>query len=205
MLREVLTQHDFNKEMEEARAIMESTFEQLGVPNLSNMTQIEFNRKFITTAGDAALRKSYHPVYKGKIRLSTRYFATASEKNKLETVVHEACHIANKYLYYVDSDWRQFHYDYKAEKQTKGHGPGWISLMQRMKVPANRYHCENVTQFKTYYLYVCPTCNFEWKLTSNMGSRILNGTRGAMCKCKDSFKVSRMKKIDGSEAIYGKV
>lgn len=204
MLREYLADLDLNKEMENAKVIVESTFEQLGLKELVTLTTIEFNSKFTCTAGDARLLKKY-TTYSGRIRLGSKYFGVASEKDKMETVIHEACHIANKYLYFVDSDWRQFHYNPIAEKKTKGHGPSWVTLMQRMQIPANRFHCTNVTQFKSYYLYTCPQCTYEWKLTSNIGTRIKNGTRGAMCKCKKYFNPNLFRKVSGADLTYGTV
>lgn len=210
MLHQIVSGHDFNKEMTEVVTIMDSTFEQLGVSALKSCTTIEFNHRFQRRAGDAKLTRRYlgnsSYVTTGKIRLGTKYFSVASEKDKMQTVVHEACHIANHYLYYEDSDWRQFHYDVKQERATDGHGPSWITLMNRMNVPAERFHCMDTVQFKTYFKYSCPCEQWSFNFTAQRAGRQRNGTSMYVCpKCRKYVSPDRLIKIDGAELTYGTV
>lgn len=222
MLKQVLSEFDFNKAREEARVVAAVVFEQLKLPELINLTSIEFNNRFTNRAGDANLSKSVRwngilsgaqkDIYKGKIRLGSKYFTVASEEDKMETVVHEACHIANKYLFYTSNQWRNVEYQATLERKTKGHGPGWEKLMRKVGYEPNRYHCMPTGQFKNFYLYNCPRCNKQWKMTIHMGNRIKNGDRGAICnnekdgqKCNFIFRGSLFRKVSGAELTYGSV
>lgn len=222
MLKQVFSEFDFNKAREDARVVMETVFEQLKLPELNVLTAIEFNNRFTNRAGDANLYKSvrwsglpggpHNDSYKGKIRLGSKYFTVASEEDKIETVVHEACHVANKYLYYTDSHWRNWEYQALLEKKTEGHGPGWEKLMRKVGYEPNRYHCMPTGQFKNFYLYNCPRCNKQWKMTIHFGNKIINGDRGAICnnekdgqKCNFIFRSSLFRKVSGAELTYGSV
>lgn len=218
MLHEIISGHDFNQEMHEAIAIMDSTFEQLGVPQLKSCTSIEFNPRFIKRAGDAKLR--YFGTWErqatggdkwvnkasGKIRLGTKYFSVASEKDKMQTVVHEACHIANNYLFHTNNVWRNFEYDIKQERATEGHGPGWAKLMAKMGVPADRFHCMNTMQFKTYFKYNCPCGKWSFHFTAQRAGRQKNGTSHYCCpKCHKYCSPKLFVKVEGAELTYGQV
>jgi predicted SprT family Zn-dependent metalloprotease len=213
MLHEIVSGHDFNEEMHNAIAIMDSTFEQLGVPQLKGLTHIEFNPRFTRRAGDAKLSRRgmwegniWVNKHSGKIRLGTKYFSVASDEDKMQTVVHEACHIANDYMFHTNTQWRNVEYDIKQERATDGHGPGWAKLMGRMGLPANRFHCMNVVQFKTYFHYSCPCGEWKFNFTTQRAGRQINGTNSYCCpKCKAYCSPSRFVKIDGAELTYGKV
>lgn len=216
MIKQLLQEFDFNKAKEEARAITEMVFEQLSLAHLNKITHIEFNNRFTNRAGDAKVEKTskwngvpgggFTDSYKGKIRLGSKYFAVASEKDRIETIVHEACHIANKYLFYTDADWRLNVYNFEQEKATEGHGPGWQQLMQKVGYEPSRFHCMPTSQFKNYYLYKCPKCGKDWKMTIHFGNKLLHGDKGAICNNKDCntwFKLGLMRRVNGSELVYG--
>jgi SprT protein len=60
------------------------------VPELAQVILVEWNTRFRCRLGDA----SYNPItYRARIRLSTPLWPRASAEVRMETVVHEACHV----------------------------------------------------------------------------------------------------------------
>jgi len=210
--------NDFNpiKEEQDAKAIVQLTFEQLGLPDLHKVTAIEFNNRFQNRAGDAKLTQGYNydsvtktggfNRYVGKIRLSSKYFAVVSEAEKMETIVHEACHIANDYLRYTNADWRNNVYNFKQEKQTDGHGPGWERLMNNLGYKANRYHCTSVVQFKSYYAWKCKNCDKTGMVSAQLGGRMINQGQVRLCpnhkKCGGRIFPGELIKVSGADIAY---
>lgn len=218
MLHAIVSGHDFNHEMQNAIAIMDSTFEQLGIPQLKGCTSVEFNPKFTRRAGDAKLTRfgiwerqptggdKWVMKNKGRIRLGMKYFSVASEKDKMQTVVHEACHIANDYLFNENAYWRNNEYCVEQERATKGHGPGWAKLMGKMGIPADRFHCMNTLQFRTYFKYSCPCGEWSFHFTAQRAGRQKNGTSQYCCpKCKTYCSPRNFVRVDGAELTYGKI
>lgn len=215
LAKQLFSDFDSNKAEQEAKAIMQLTFEQLGLPELHKVTAIEFNNRFQNRAGDAKLTQGYHydnvtktggfNRYVGKIRLSSKYFAVVSEAEKMETVVHEACHIANNYLRYTDANWRNNVYDFKQEKQTEGHGPGWAQLMKKVGYTPNRFHCTNVVQFKSYYAWKCKRCDKSGMVSAQLGGRWINNGQVRQCpdkKCLGRIFSSDLVKVNGADLVY---
>lgn len=216
LAKQLFGSFDSFKAEQEANAIVQLTFEQLGLPELHKFTKIEFSNRFQNKAGDAILKQGYKwdgvtktggfHHYEGKIRLSSKYFAVVSEEEKLETVVHEACHIANNYLKYTNVDWKLNVYNYQQEKQTEGHGPGWTRLMKQVGyADANRYHCTNTTQFKNYYRWICSKCGKNGLITAQLGGRMIKNGQVRLCtdkECRGRVLPNDLKKVSGADLVY---
>ena len=80
-----------------------------GVPELTQVILVEWNPRFTCRLGDA----SYNRVtYRARIRLSTPLWPRASTEVRMETVVHEACHVIVSFkhgfgLAAHDAEWKQ--------------------------------------------------------------------------------------------------
>jgi len=203
-----------SRELHHADGLIQLVFKELKVPELINdlSTTIEFNNRFTNRAGDAHLipipewppkldtdgTETFpreYSYYKGRIRLSTKFFAMASDAEKDETIIHEACHIADRYKLYklLEETGISFF-------QKDSHGPTWRSLMRQVGYPnVSPYHCMDTTQFKNFYQFKCP-CGFTGKLTMQMGGRIIKGTAIKGCRiCHTRITPDIMIKKHGSE------
>lgn len=67
-----------------------------GVPTLVHKIDFEFNASFTSRLGDAKWDRKRK---RGRIRLSTPLWERASEKDRYETVIHEACHVIVGFVY----------------------------------------------------------------------------------------------------------
>ncbi len=205
-----------SNELAYAREVIQMTLEQLKLENLLPKITIEFNNRFTNKAGDAKLIKNavYTKIgdghfagtrvsgwdYGGRIRLGSKYFAIAPEADKLETIVHETCHIAYNY-YYMTTEYEQKICKYDS------HGIGWKGFMERVGYPnANPCHTLDTRQFKNYYKLTC-VCGHNQRITAQMGGRIINSKnkmRWYVCpKCNIRIKAEYLTKFHGSELVYG--
>ena len=85
---------------------------------------VEFNNRFTRRMGDASARKNHEWRPTLQIRLSRPLWARASEEERRETVIHEACHII----------------DYIINGEMCGHGRLWKRLMWKCGIRAERCH-----------------------------------------------------------------
>jgi SprT protein len=70
--------------------------ERNGVPELAQAVVVEWNPRFTRRMGDGM----YCPLtYRARIRLSLPLWPRCSEKDRRETVIHEACHVIVKYRF----------------------------------------------------------------------------------------------------------
>ena len=124
----------------EAAVLVVEIFELLCVPELSDRTTVEFNNRFTSRGGDALYR-----LRKGKIRLSGVLWADATQQQRRQTVIHEACHIVQRYLY--------------TDRSTcPAHGIVWQRLMRRCGVEPKRCHDMDTTPHKRKQTRVAASC-----------------------------------------------
>lgn len=95
---------------EEILELVAIACEVCGVPELTSRIRVQWNTRFTARMGDArwdALRGQ------GLIRLSVPLWPRASEEDRRETIVHEACHIIADYRF----------------GRRQGHGHHWRQMM----------------------------------------------------------------------------
>jgi len=176
--------------IQEAREWTRYTFETLDCPELIDATKIEFNNRMTVAMGTAQYfknKRSYSydgetrcTTFKnqGLIKLSRKLFDRASEKDQIETVIHEACHIVDRHL------------NNPRCKKTEGHGPTWKALMEKCGIEPKRYHhvCNKGLRKKTRVHLECTVCNHLYKITKHRWSRGGRSTSSWRCKCSGSLK-----------------
>jgi SprT protein len=139
------------------------------VSELAQTIVIEWNRRFTRRLGDAV----FNPItFQSKIRLSIPLWPRASIQDRMETVVHEACHLIV---------WHKFGLFIAA------HGPEWKQAMEKCGVEPERTHDVDRTGLachqKRFILLDCPNQNTEMKC--RMGVREFNLVqRGVVMECK---------------------
>ena len=92
-----------------------------GVPELAQVIVVEWNARFTRRMGDALYSPS---TFRARIRLSIPLWGRASEQDRRETVIHEACHLV---VYYKNCNAAQ-------------HGPEWREAMRNCGVEPQRTH-----------------------------------------------------------------
>ena len=118
------------------------------VPELSQVIVVEFNSRFTRRLGDGG----YDPAtFRASIRLSIPLWGRASEIDKRETVIHEACHVVVGFKF----------------GQVAAHGFEWKAAMGACGVEPLRTHSVNrtglVRRQRRFVLLDCPNPGVEHK------------------------------------------
>jgi SprT protein len=119
-----------------------------GVPELAQVIVVEWNPRFTRRLGDAAYSPS---TFRAKIRLSIPLWPRASDQDRRETVIHEACHIIAVYRF-----------GFVAQ-----HGSEWRLAMKNCGVEPLRLHQVDRTGLarkqRRFVLLDCPRQELEKK------------------------------------------
>lgn len=94
------------------------------VPELKHKIDFEFNGRFTRRLGDAIYNRRKG---RGFIRLSAPLWPRATEEERRETVIHEACHVV-------------VGYKYQNQKVVDAHGGEWRSAMNLCGLEPLRTH-----------------------------------------------------------------
>ena len=119
-----------------------------GVPELAQAIIVEWNSRFTRRLGDGV----YSPItFRARIRLSLPLWPRASEKDRRETVIHEACHCIVGYKFGVVAH----------------HGSEWKAAMKNCGVEPLRHHNVDRTGLarrqRLFILLDCPNEGLERK------------------------------------------
>jgi SprT protein len=145
------------------------------VPELAQAVLVEWNRRFTRRLGDAA----YNSItFRARVRLSTPLWPRASENDRRETVIHEACHLITFYKF----------------GQVAQHGLEWKEAMRNCGLQPERTHSVDRTGLarrqRRFILLDCPSQGHDHKC--RMGVREFNLVqRGTVMECKKCGLVVR--------------
>jgi SprT protein len=141
------------------------------VPELAQVIVVEWKSRFTRRLGDAM----YSPLtFQAKIRLSLPLWPRASEQDRRETVIHEACHIIVRYKGMFVAD----------------HGPEWKAAMRNCGVEPLRTHAVDRTGLarrqRRYILLECPNHGLEHKcrITARQFNMVQRGAEFCCKKCR---------------------
>jgi SprT protein len=124
------------------------TLVQKKIAEVGQVIVVEWNRRFTKRLGDGG----YNPVtFQSKIRLSVPLWPRASEQDRRETVIHEACHVIVGFKHGVAA----------------AHGYEWKESMKNCGVEPLRTHSVDRTglirRHRRYILCDCPNEGIEKK------------------------------------------
>lgn len=105
---------------------------------LSNLIRVHFNNRFVRRFADAQFRTN--PI-RGIIRVSPLIWERASEFDRRETIIHEACHIVAFHLH---------------GNEIKPHGMEWKQAMANCGVEPIRCHTIPLVGINRFYVRDCP-------------------------------------------------
>ena len=170
--------------LKEAREFIEYACDECGCPELSKSVVVEFNNRFTRRMGDASARSYYafedkarNIRSKYRIRFSAPLWPNATETERQQTAIHEACHIIDSYL----------------NGKMNGHQWQWRRLMIQCGVDPKRCHNVDRTGLKrkngrkTLEIVACG-CAEGSKMGPTQYKRMLTGVRYTCRKCKQSVK-----------------
>lgn len=155
----------------EVKQWIKKACEQNGVPDLADEIKIQWSNKMTSSIGIA--RKSLEDDY--TIKLSNKLFARATQQQRIETVVHEACHC-------IDSE---------LTGARMSHGEGWRKCMLECRFDPQRCHKVNTDGLNTRWIYKCNCKDFE--LSTRMHNSIKRGKRRYCKACKGFLTFVRKK------------
>jgi len=119
------------------------------VPELAQVILVEWNPRFTRRIGDASYSST---TFRARIRLSSPLWQRASEVDRRETVIHEACHVI---------------VGYKHGFAAAAHGAEWKEAMRNCGVEPLRLHAVDRTGLtrrqKRFILLGCPHEGVERK------------------------------------------
>ncbi|MCE5302612.1 MAG: SprT family zinc-dependent metalloprotease [Planctomycetaceae bacterium] len=155
------------------------------VAELAQAIQIEWNRRFTRRLGDAI----FNPItFQSTIRLSIPLWPIASEQDRMETVVHEACHLIV---------WHKFN------QFIKPHGPEWRQAMENCGVqPLRTHEVDRTSLARRQRLFILKDCPNEHQC--RMSVREFNQIqRGAVMECqKCGLVVGREAAVELDNGCY---
>lgn len=105
---------------------------------LSNLIRVRWNKRFVRRFADA--RYGTHPM-RGIIRISPLIWERASETDRRETIIHEACHIVAFHLH---------------GNGIRPHGTEWKQAMANCGVEPIRCHTIPLVGINRFYVRDCP-------------------------------------------------
>ena len=155
--------------LQEIKAKVHETFEKLNCPQLIGQIDIYFNKYFTSKMGEAHYGKKY-------VCFSLPLWPRASDADRRNTIVHEACHIAQFHLYGLSGN--------------EAHGWQWQKCMALCGEPANRCHNIDRTGLATKYSKVMAQCSCGAKeISSNLATRMKKGARYSCTRCKSAIVI----------------
>lgn len=157
-----------------------------GRPELFSILEFNYRHNMTKNLGTAVYSSNYGKP-KGVISLSKEWFNILPEFEKINTVIHEVCHIItdaelsrpNKLN---ASGWA---YAIRENRLTKGHGSVWAGYMDKCGLPPTSCYRGGLNA-ATYINGYC-ACK-TWRLTKQRAGRIRNCTNSYFCpKCKETI------------------
>lgn len=127
---------------------------------LSNMIRVRWNKRFVRRFADAGFIANPP---RGIIRLSPLIWEHATETERRETIIHEACHIASFHLHGTE---------------IKPHGIEWRQAMANCEVKPDRCHNIPLIGINQFYVRECPKAEADRCSISRrkLGDMKRNGT-----------------------------
>jgi len=157
---------DFAAELARAHNLVRETFRTLGSPQI--YCEVKFSSRFSRRMGDA---RYDHVKQKGIIRLSAVLWPRATEVERTETIIHEACHVVQLYFYPTSA----------------AHGREWAALMRKAGRKPQRCHQVDRTgiQRKNARVAASCLCGNVRAITTNKATRIRRGASYRCLKCNE--------------------
>ncbi len=172
------------------------TLELCGRPELFKILDFSYCPTMTRKLGSALLTNKYaredgqwKTLKVGEIKLSKPWYGVIQENDKINTVIHEVCHIVADYdiAELSKKNYCEFVTLNFDNERNEGHGKYWKELMQKCGLPPNS--CAKIDEKIDNKVTAYCLCN-EWKISKQRAGRIRNSTSAYYCKkCKANLSL----------------
>jgi len=135
-----------------------------GCPEVAGRIKLVWSNRMTSSMGIAS-KKPFNDYY--ELKLSVKLFARASEEEKRQTIIHEACHIIDGII----------------NRVKMSHGAGWAACMRRADCKPEVYHSVSNAGLNRRFVYTC-ACGQVYKLSSRMHNSINRGRYRVCRSCR---------------------
>lgn len=157
--------------IDEIRTLVQLVFDEFGIGQLGSEIRISFNNKFHARMGDASyLRRA--------IRFSAPLWPRATNQQRRQVIIHEACHVVADYKYMMG----------QTQDRTS-HGPCWQDCMIMCGVEPDRCHEVSTEGLRERISARC-AC-MEHKFTKNRVTKMLRGIVYTCTQCKGPISLGK--------------
>jgi len=136
-----------------------------GRSDIAGRIRLEWSNRLTSSMGNAS-KKAINDYY--VIRLSIKLFARASDEERRQTVIHEACHVI----------------DGIVNNTRMSHGSGWATCMRRADSNPERCHTVSNAGLVKRFVYTCSDGCVEHAVSARMHNSIRRGKNRVCCKCR---------------------
>lgn len=148
-------------------------FEQ-SVQDWTPSIRLEFSNRMTRAMGYAKYRSPPYsrtsPTY--QITLSAPLFMRADTQERENTIIHEYCHLLDKFLY----------------GSMDQHGPNWQNLMKKLGFEPTRCHNVNIEGLRTEYFRNCP-CGARLRFGPTIYRKMKAGQIRGCGRCRKTFTI----------------
>jgi predicted SprT family Zn-dependent metalloprotease len=148
-----------------------------GRPDIAAMIAVSWSNRMIVTMG----KVHGGPLIGYKMTLSAKIFASISEEEQRDTVIHETCHVIDGHV----------------NNRKMSHGEGWKVAMCRAGLEPRRIYEAEVNPLVKRFIYSCPNkCKDEYPLSTILHNRVSKGRTRICAKCHSCLSFTG--KVEGA-------
>jgi SprT protein len=142
------------------------------------IVNVEFNNRFTRRLGDARVTQIVPGHYQGTIRLSAPLWMRATATERFETIVHECCHLVQRYTEMS-----------QGLVRSDSHGKFWQNLMKECGVKPTRCHKVDRTGLKRTVRRVRAYCACAQghMITKNRRTKMMRGHSYSCKRCSETI------------------
>jgi len=147
-----------------------------GCPEIAKRIRFEWNSRFTKRAGDCGidLDRPWDAPLSCVIRLSIPLWPRMDENERIQTIIHEACHAITTLVY-----------------KGSGHGYVWRQCMRKCGVPDNVYHNIDRTGLRRSKPKVAAVCACGEHPMGPIRARRMK--QGMQYKCRNCHTIIRLR------------
>ena len=151
----------------EVRELIQYACDMNGRPDIAKLIRVKWSNRMTRAMGIASKRGEDN-----LIKLSIPLFLRATEEQKWQTVIHEACHII----------------DAVKNSVRMSHGRSWKKCMEACEVKPDVYHTVSCEGLRRRWSYHCPDCKRGFELSTTIHNKICRGQVRICLHCRTKIE-----------------
>ena len=150
----------------EVRDLIQYACDMNGRPDIAGRINLKWSNRMTRAMGIASWRSGQYT-----IKLSIPLFLRATEDQKWQTVIHEACHII----------------DAIKNEVRMSHGDSWKRCMRACGTKPLVYHSVSCAGLRKTWKFHCPECKRVFELSTTIRNKICRGQKRVCMKCRQQI------------------